>query len=134
MIVVDTNLIAYLLIPGERTAEAQAVMKKDSDWIAPRLWQSELRNVLVQYLRHNRLTLSEAMENMRQAEELMGDNEYGVRSDDVLRLVAGSSCSAYDCEFVALAQEFGAPLVTVDKRILREFAGTAVSPTIFLTR
>lgn len=134
MIVADTNLIVYLIIPTEYTETAKQVFLRDSDWVAPRLWRSEFRNVLATYMRQQLVTLSQAQKIMQQAEKVMSDNEYDSHSDDVLRLVAGSSCSAYDCEFIALAQEFGAPLVTVDKRILREFAGTAVSPTIFLTR
>jgi len=134
MIVVDTNLIAHLLVPGENTVEAAAVLQKDDDWMAPFLWRSEYRNVMAQYIRHERLTLEEAVENMSQAEMLMLDDEYHANSDDVLRLVSQSNCSAYDCEFVALAQEFGVSLVTFDKKILREFPDTAVSPTTFLAR
>jgi predicted nucleic acid-binding protein len=37
------------------------------------------------------------------------------------------TCSAYDCEFVALAKYLGLPLVTVDKQILAQFTGTAIS-------
>jgi hypothetical protein len=35
MIVVDTNLLAYLLLPTSYTAQAEAVMSEDSDWLAP---------------------------------------------------------------------------------------------------
>jgi predicted nucleic acid-binding protein len=34
---------------------------------------------------------------------------------------------AYDCEFVALAQYLNVPLVTADKKILREFPEVATS-------
>ena len=45
----------------------------------------------------------------------------------VLNLVAKSTCSAYDCEFVALAQDLGIPLVTMDKQIIRQFSEIALS-------
>ena len=32
MVVVDTNVVAYLLIEGDRTAEAQALYARDPDW------------------------------------------------------------------------------------------------------
>ncbi|MCA9961977.1 MAG: type II toxin-antitoxin system VapC family toxin [Chloroflexota bacterium] len=132
MIVVDTNLIVYLIMPTEYTEMASQVFLQDADWVAPHLWRSEFRNVLAKYLRQQLVSLPQAQKIMQQAEKVMFENEYGSNSDEVLRLVAGSSCSAYDCEFVALAQEFGVPLVTVDKQVLREFPQTAVSPATFL--
>ena len=43
MIVVDTNLLVYLLVPSGLTAQAEAVFEQDSQWIAPLLWRSEFR-------------------------------------------------------------------------------------------
>nr|WP_283645820.1 hypothetical protein [Alteromonas macleodii] len=46
MIVVDTNVIAYLLIRGERSAAMDRLQQLDSEWVAPRLWLDEFLNVL----------------------------------------------------------------------------------------
>jgi predicted nucleic acid-binding protein len=134
VIVADSNLIAYLMIRGDRTAEAGAVFRKDAVWAAPLLWRSELRNVLVTYLRTGRFTLAEATERMHDAESLVAAREYEVPSVPVLRLAAESGRTAYDCEFVHLARELGAPLVTSDRKLLRAFPGTAVSMEEFVSR
>jgi predicted nucleic acid-binding protein len=134
MIVVDTNVVAYLLLGGEKTARARLAFRKDPAWAAPILWRSEFRNVLAAYLRRGTLRLLDALEIMRDAEAVFRDAEYSVESGDVLKLVAESGCSAYDCEFVALAQQLGVLLVTSDAEILREFPQTGVSLEAFARR
>jgi predicted nucleic acid-binding protein len=131
VIIADTNLIAYLLIRGQNTAEAEAVFRKDSQWVAPRFWRSELRNVLVLSLRHKLIEMEDALEAMEQAERLIGGQEFEVESSRVLRLAATSGCSAYDCEFVALAQNLGVPLVTSDRELIAKFKPTVVSMAAF---
>lgn len=133
MIVADTNLVSYLLINGVYSDEAIRIVEKDAHWVAPPLFYSEFRNVLTSYLRHRDMKLPESYAIMRQAELLMVGKIIDVQSRAILRLVATSNCSAYDCEFVALAHQLGVPLVTYDKKILREFPETAVSPPKFLT-
>ena len=133
MIVVDTNIIGYLYLTGDYSSQAEQALLKDSLWAAPLLWRSELRNVLAFYLRKNLLTLREAQEIMDEAQRLMQGREYDVRSQDVLRLVAGSTCSAYDCEFIALAEDLGVPLVTVDKHLISQFPDSVTSLEKFLS-
>jgi predicted nucleic acid-binding protein len=131
VIVADTNLIAYLLIRGQHTAEAEAVYRKDPQWSAPVLWRSEFRNVLVFYLWRGLIGIDEALETMEQAERLMRGQEFEVESSRVLRLAAGAGCSAYDCEFVALAQDLNLPLVTSDSALIARFKPTVVSMRAF---
>ncbi len=132
MIVVDTNIIAYLYISGEKSQQAEQLLFNDSLWNAPILWRSEFRNVLSQYLRKDILSLNDILIIIQQAEKLLNDNEYKISSAHIMQLVHSSSCSAYDCEFVALAQFLDIPLITADKKILREFPKIAKSLDIYL--
>jgi predicted nucleic acid-binding protein len=131
VIVADTNLIAYLLIEGEHTEASEAVLVKDPLWAAPLLWRSEFRNVLALYLRQGHLELAPALQYMNEAEARLSGREYEVPSAPVLELAQASGCSAYDCEFVHLAQELEVKLVTSDTRVLRAFPGIAISPQAF---
>jgi predicted nucleic acid-binding protein len=127
MIVVDTNILAYLFLEGEYSSQAETLLRQDAQWAAPVLWRSEFRNILAHYLRREILSLTQCQEIMREAMTLMKGREYEVASFQVLKLVASSNCSAYDCEFVALAQDLDVELITVDKKILIEFPSIAVS-------
>ncbi|HEX2077603.1 MAG TPA: type II toxin-antitoxin system VapC family toxin [Longimicrobium sp.] len=132
MIVADTNLIAYFIIPGPNVALAQKVLRKDSVWAAPLLWRSEFRNILALYLRQGHIGLPAALQYMEEAELLLAGNESEVDSAPVLAAANSSGCTAYDCEFVHVAQSLGVPLVTSDKKLLREFSQVAVSPEDFV--
>ncbi len=121
MIVVDTNILAYLLLPYDHSAQADALFKRDAEWAAPILWRSEFRNLLAGYLRRKTLLLDEIVKVQSEAEALLAGNEHEVDSRRVLEFVRDSDCSAYDCEFVVLAERLGVKLVTMDKKILRAF-------------
>lgn len=127
MIVVDSNILAYLYLPGEHTASAEALLEHDPDWAAPLPWRSEFRNILAGHLRRKALTFEQATALQREAEDLLRGMEFEVDSRDVLELVRDSDCSAYDCEFIALAQKLGTQLVTMDSKLLRAFPKHAVA-------
>lgn len=126
MIVVGTNVLAYLLIPGQHTDAAERLLLSDAEWAAPRLWRSELRNVLATYVRAKRMDLSDAIALHRRAADLVGAEEYDPDTADVLRLARDSGCSAYDCEFVAVADYLDVKLVTADARLAKAFKQRAV--------
>lgn len=126
MIVVDTNVIAYLFMPCVFTPSAEDLLRRDGEWAAPFLWRSEFRNVLATQARRRVLTLDTAMAMQAEAEDLMAGREYQLPSSDVLRLAVESGCSAYDCEYVFLAQQMRVPLVTSDRAVLSAFPRTAV--------
>lgn len=133
MIVVDTNVIASMWVPNDMDKWVYKVLKKDDNWVAPLLWRSEFRNVLSIYLRKEILELPVVLQATEEAEQLMDANEFEVNSTQVISLVSDSSCSAYDCEFVALADDLNVQLVTFDKKIIHEFPNIAISPEEFVT-
>ncbi len=125
MIVVDSNVLAYLYLPGQYTAAAETLLEHDPDWAAPVLWRSEFRNILAGFMRRRKLTFEQAHAIQIEAEDFLSGAEYEVDSLSVLELVRDSECSAYDCEFVALAMKLGTKLVTMDGKVLRSFPGIA---------
>jgi len=134
MIVADTNIIAYLLLPSPFSDEADKLYTLDPEWAAPTLWKSELRNVLALYLRKGILALEQALHLQESAESMLAGHEFDVPSSQVLSLAKQSGCSAYDCEVVALALHLNVPLITQDQKVLKAFPEAAMTVADFLSR
>ena len=132
MIVADTNVIAYLWIPGEHTLLIEKVLEKDQEWAAPLLWRSEFMSVLFGYIRIKKIDKPLALKTILAAIEFMKNREYLLLTEKVLNLVHESNCSAYDCEYVALAQDLGVPLVSMDKKLIQTFPKIVVSAGEFI--
>lgn len=56
MIVADTNILCYLLLPTSYSESVDKLYKLDSEWLTPTLWKSEFRNVLALYIRKEIIT------------------------------------------------------------------------------
>lgn len=126
MIVVDSNIVAYLFLPGEHTKAAEDLLRREPEWAAPLLWRSELRNVVAGQVRLGRLALDSARRIQAAAEGILAGREYQVNSEAVLGLAHDSGCTAYDCEFAVLAATLGTRLVTEDRALRKAFPGLAV--------
>ena len=68
-------------------------------------------------MRRQAITLELAIGLQAEAESLLANAEHHVDSRLVLELARGSGCTAYDCEFVALAMK----LVTMDGKLHKAF-------------
>ena len=132
MIVADTNTIAYLYLPTAQTDDVVSLLHKDPHWVAPLLWRSEFRNVLALYIKKGIIDVSTAIAMQSQAEQQLADNEYSVKSMDVLALASGSGCSAYDCEFISLANSLNLKLITGDKKLIQMFPQVAMTAGDYL--
>ena len=133
-VVVDTNVVAYYWLPGAHTEQAVALRRRCDDWFVPKLWRSEFCSVLGQYLRAGSIGLDQARALIRSVEAELVDSERESDLGMVMDLVAASTCSAYDCEFVALARSMGIPLVTEDAQVLRDFPENAINMMGALSR
>jgi predicted nucleic acid-binding protein len=129
MIVVDANVIAYLLMRGERSEAMDRLQDFDSEWVAPRLWLDEFLNVLCTYERNGGIGSDQAVELLDDALALMEGNSYEVPPARVLTAARNTGCSGYDSQYIALAEDFGLRLYTCDQRILRNCSHVAVEPT-----
>lgn len=125
MIVVDTNVLAYLYLPGKYSAAAEKLLLRDGEWAVPRLWRSEFSNVLATYMRNKLLALDDAIAIWSRAKALVADREHDVVPIDVLRLAHSSGCSAYDCEFIALAEHLDVKFVSADAKLCKAFGQRA---------
>lgn len=125
MIVVDTNVLAYLVIEGDQTEAAEALLRSDPEWTAPRLWRSELANVLALYVRRDEMTPEDAVQRHTMAARLVHGREYEVSIESVMAATVEGLCSAYDAEFVVLARDLGVRLVTADQKLASSFPDVA---------
>src|SRR5665213_717920 len=119
MKLVDTNILAYLLIQGDRNTVAARLLKFDPVWHSEEFILTEFTNVLASCLRSRALTMNEAQDTLQQAHAIIGDNLHRMDHRQVLQIAHQFGVSAYDARYLALAQELGIPLVTEDTRLRR---------------
>lgn len=132
MIVVDTHIIAYLLIPNDKyTQSAISAFEKDRSWLAPALWQYEFLSVLAFYIRKSLLDIDASKSIYTKACEIIETREV-VDFELLFNCIKTSKLSAYDCQYVTLARENNLPLITEDKNILAEFPEASVSISQFI--
>ena len=103
-------------------------------WAAPPLCLSEVRNVLLRYVRSGSLSLAAALGLVERADQLLAPYRLEVDSAAILRMAHAAGLSAYDAEYAALAEALEVPLVTED-RAIRAVRGLAImTPTEFLAK
>lgn len=113
---VDTNVLAYLLIEGDRTPAAQALYARDSDWHSEGFIMVELSNILATYVRTQAMTHKQGLALLASAHALM----LSLTSLDhaqALETATEFAISAYDARFIALARQMRVKLVTEDVKL-----------------
>ena len=131
MIVADANIVAYLFIEGDQTALAQAVLRSDPEWRLPPLWRHEVLNVLATFVRTGGASLEDAQPKWDEAVLRFSDFEKDVDPLQALALAVRYGISAYDAQYVALAEELDVQLVTQDGPLRNACPERAISMQAF---
>ena len=129
-VVVDTNVVAYLLLGTQGfVEEARACLDTVSNLIAPAHWEVELTNVVWMAVRSGVLPPEEGPVRLNLARRL------GIESVATATLCQGallrsvaSGVAVYDTLFVELAARLGCPLLTFDKAVIKVFPDIAIRP------
>ncbi len=116
MVLVDTNILAYLMLEGDRTSVAQQLYKHDADWRSEAFIMVEFSNVIATYVRTNALTRAQGLKLLVGAEEHVPVLT-SVLHARALEAAMQFGISAYDARFVALAMQMKVRLITEDAKL-----------------
>jgi predicted nucleic acid-binding protein len=119
MLVVDANIVVYLLIEGEKTAQARALWTIDHDWRAPRLLFYELANVFLRLIKRTDISQEAASSGLESGLGLVRLLDADPPAARILEIASRLGLGAYDASYLATAELLRAPLVTEDARLLR---------------
>lgn len=117
MIVADANVVAALYFDGADTADARQLLALDGGWVVPELWRHEMLNIAASYAKFTQIGLARVAAAWEHADAQFGGRVRAVNMTEALRLAAKSGISAYDAQYVLLAQELNVWLVTQDKKL-----------------
>lgn len=116
MVLVDTNVLAYLMLEGDRTSAAQELFERDADWRSEAFIMVEFSNVLATYIRTKVLSRDQGLKLLAGAEKLVPVLT-SVHNARALEVATQFGVSAYDARFVALAIQMKVKLVTEDCKL-----------------
>jgi len=117
MLLVDTSVVAYLLIDGDHTAAAQELRTRDPDWRSEAFLLVEFTNILASSIAKKRMTMALAQDFLAKAVVLFDGKLARMGHASVLATAARHRVSAYDARFLVLADQLASRLVTEDARL-----------------
>jgi len=118
--VVDASALAALLF-GEPEAEAVAARLEAGRLVAPHLLAFELANVCVMKCRRH-ADRREAILAAFQLRGRLGVEAIAVDHAGVVEIALKTGLTAYDANYLYLARQLGAELVTLDKMLMQAAA------------
>lgn len=119
--VVDTSAIAAALF-AEPAADAVAARLRGNALVAPTLLGYELASVCLKKLRENPASRTAILTQFA-AWSQIGIGLFEVDHHPALQLAETFGLTSYDAYYLSLAQQLGAELITLDRRLARAAAG-----------
>ena len=119
MVLVDTNVVVHLVLEGNATRGARALLAADSDWRSEPFLLVEFTNVMATAIRLGRIAASTAESALSDAQRVIGAGLHAVPHANVLALAVKHRVTGYDARFLAVAEQIGTKLVTEDAKLRR---------------
>jgi predicted nucleic acid-binding protein len=116
VVLVDTNILAYLMIEGDRTAAAQQLFESDSDWCSEAFAMVEFSNVIATHVRTGALTQAHGTKLLAEAQAHL-PTLHSVANTQALETAMQFGISAYDARFISLARQLKLKLITEDAKL-----------------
>jgi predicted nucleic acid-binding protein len=132
VILVDTNILAYLMIEGDRTASAQELFERDSDWCSEGFVMVEFSNVIATYVRTGALRQAQGSRLLAEAQVHL-PTLHNVVNAQALEVAMQYAISAYDARFISLARQLKLKLVTEDAKLRTAVPSLTISLADALT-
>ncbi len=132
MIVVDANVLAYSIIEGALTPLALQVRKRDPHWRLPGIWRHEILNIFTTYVRQGGLSKERTVKALEDVYAHILPHEVELGPVETLEVAIHHKISAYDAQYVLLAQKLGVPCVTEDRALRRAAPYLTVSMEGFI--
>lgn len=130
MIVVDSQLIAYLLLPGEHTGLAEQLYRSNPHWIAPQNWKLEFLDILRRYEEEAKSGILNTHQVLIHAEKLMEKGTYDVGLDRALSMSRRLKSTITAGFYMALAEDQNTKFYTFRKEFLYASPALAVDPSV----
>ncbi|NLS03083.1 type II toxin-antitoxin system VapC family toxin [Rhizobium sp. P32RR-XVIII] len=118
--VIDASVAAAWLLPDETNGDAEKALSllETEDALVPDLFWHEIRNILISAERRKRISGEDILACLMRLDSLPIVTIPGSDHVTIIRLSRAHRLSAYDAAYLALAISEGAPLATLDARLI----------------
>ena len=115
-IVLDVSAVVPVILGNDKVTHN--ILRQCDIILAPALYQSELGNTLLQYLKHDVISADEAIAYFEQGVNLISKFvDMHITFTDIMLTALKLSISYYDAEYLHLARSSGCKLLTGDKKL-----------------
>ena len=124
-IIVDASIALRWCFPLNGSDRAEDLLRSHDRFIAPDLVIAEITNAAWKFIVFDGVAAELAMSAVHEVEKAFDELvPTSLLKDRALAIAVKLRHPAYDCFYLALAEQNTAPLITADYRLIRRCAGT----------